>query len=147
VTRRVASLGPTESFADISLDLNEERTYYASSFAEDCGESGFSSPFTILHDDIVAPSPPDDFTAVASGGSIVASWSLPVGGDVVGYKVLVAEQTGGPYSQVHSGLLGSMTSSTSFQSVSGRTYYVIAKAVDHANNESVPTAEVEVIVP
>ncbi len=111
-----------------------------------CGESGLSDPVTVLHDDIVAPPPPENVTAGVAGTTVTVSWEQPNVGDVAGYKVLVGEQSGGPYSQAHQGLLSRVSSSFSFQAASG-THYIVMKAVDWAGNESGYSPEQVVVVP
>ena len=146
--RRVATSGPGETFADVTLALNEERTYTASTFSTGCSEGPLSAPVTVLHDDTVAPLPPGNFTAIASPGKITASFTAPAKGDVSGFKVLSSTVSGGPYMQVHLGILGPMTTSLTFPALGGgTTHYVVAKAVDPAGNWSLLTPEAVVVVP
>ena len=138
---------PTESYADITLLLNEQRTYRATILNEDGDESAMSAPVSVLHDDVVAPPYPEGLEVSSAPGLIAATWEIPPGLDVAGYKLLVATSPGGPYTQTQSGLLGVLRNEFSFQAISGGTYYVAVKAVDFAGNESVPSPEVTVVVP
>jgi hypothetical protein len=146
VYRRLASLGPGDSFRDPTLVLNEQRTYRATSLGSGGAESAMSASVTVLHDDIVAPPPPVDVSAVAGTGAITVSWDLPPVGDLKGFRVLVSQQSGGPYTQAHTGLLGPLARQHFFQAVSG-TYYLVVTALDHAGNESSYSIQVSVTVP
>jgi len=101
----------------------------------------------ILHDDIVAPPPPDNPQADPGQGEIVVNWSRPAAVDIVGYKVLVATAVEGPYTQVHSGTLPELTTSYTFPAASGQTYYVGVAAVDQAGNQGAMSAPVDVVMP
>ena len=146
-TRRLGTLAAGQVFIDNSLALNEERTYKASTLSAGCGESALSAPVTVLHDDVVAPPAPQNFTASATPGHVTASWTAPIVGDIAGFKLLSASQSGGPYTPVHSGLLSISTTSLTFPAVGGGTYYVVGRTVDIAGNQSVYTQEVMVTVP
>jgi hypothetical protein len=147
VYRRLASLGPGDSFHDPTLVLNELRTYRATSLGSSGAESAMSASVTVLHDDIVAPPPPVEVVAVAGTGTITVSWDLPAVGDLKGFRVLVGQQSGGPYTQAHTGLLGPLTRQLLFQAVSGGTYYLVVTALDYAGNESSYSTQVSVTVP
>lgn len=147
VRRRLATLGPGAEYRDVNLDLNESRTYSARALDEDCEEGGASTPVTVLHDNIVAPDPPDDLGAIVVGQTIDVSWGVPAAPDVAGYRVLAASTQGGPYTQVHTGTLSAMVQNQLFQVVTPGTYYVIVHSVDEANNESLPSQELSVVVP
>jgi hypothetical protein len=147
VYRRIATLQPSETHSDSTLALNEERSYVGSSLVAGCVEGSKSSSVTVLHQDLVAPPPPGDMAAEAGPTSITVTWSRPAVGDLAGFKVLVGTFSGGPYDQVHEGILDPMVTEHTFPAASGPTYYVVTKAVDHAANEGVPSEEVMVALP
>ena len=147
VYKRLGSMGPSESFIDFSLALNESATYRASALGQGCVESALSQPVTVLHNDTVAPAPPTDVAATAGTGSITVTWTSSVDGDTDGYRVLVGESSGGPYVQVHQGLLDRLTDSHVFSAGSGSTYFIVVRAIDEAGNESVDSTEVQVTLP
>ncbi len=147
VYRRLASLRPDATYFDASLQLNESKTYFGTSIGTDCSESAMSSAVTVLHDDTVAPPPPTDVAVSAVGASIVVEWSIPVAGDLEGYRVLSSEQPGGPYTVAHQGLIDAWRDTYTVQATTGTTYYLVMTALDHAGNESAQTTEVSVAVP
>lgn len=147
VYKRLASLPLGVSFFDVNLALGEERTYRASAMGAGCEEGEMSDPVTVIHDDVVPPGPPPDVVATAGQDTITVTWNAPAATDVDGFKVLVGQQSSGPYSQTHQGLLGRLVRDHTFPASGGQTYYVVVVAVDMAANEGDPSLEAEVAVP
>jgi hypothetical protein len=144
---RRASLGPGQSFKDGNLVLNEERTYTATTFVAGCIESEESTAITVSHIDTTAPPAPGNPSASVAGTTVTVSWEQPAAGDIGGYKVLASSQSGGPYTQTHTGLISRTKLSKTFEAIPGQNHYIVVKAVDVASNESGVSTEVQVYVP
>lgn len=145
--RRVASLPVGDRFLASDLKLSEQRVYVGSTVDSGCDESGFSSPLVVNQSDTVAPSAPTNVGVQVVGGTATASWDPPAGWDLTGFKVMVGDQPGGPYAQVHQGVLNKYARTLSFQTLPGSTYYLVMTAIDHASNESSHSTEVPFSVP
>lgn len=143
--RRLATLGPGQSFVDIALALNEERSYRGASLSSGCQESEWSDAISVLNDDTVAPPAPEEIAAAVTGQVIEVTWNAALAGDVGGYRVQVAQQSGGPYTQTHTGILGSIVYAHSFPALPG-THYIVLSSLDKAGNESPLSSEVVVVM-
>lgn len=147
IWRRIATTPGTLVFKGATLALGEQATYAASGYGSDCVESELSSPIAVLHDDIVPPGPPEGVDAEPGTGEITVRWSRPEDPDVVGYKVLVASEISGPFTQVHVGALEEMSTVYSFPAAPGQIYYVAVRALDQAGNQGELSLPVEVEMP
>ena len=144
----LSSMGPGVVYQDSSFELNEQRTYSATTFSENCEESGTSQSVTVLHNDTVAPDPPEELSFTLAGNSLTVNWAWPYTGDVDGYKLYIGSESGGPYIQAHSGVLNRLLESYTVQSISGgTTHYVVMKSLDASGNESAYSNELVVVVP
>jgi hypothetical protein len=77
--------------------------------------------------------------------SVSLSWT-DTGSGVVGYNVYRGNVSGGPYSQINSGL-ATTTAYSDTSVVSGQTYYYVTTAVDGSGTESSYSNEAQGVIP
>ncbi|MBU4490045.1 MAG: carboxypeptidase regulatory-like domain-containing protein, partial [Actinobacteria bacterium] len=85
------------------------------------------------------PAVPGDVQVAQDESGAVLTWSAPPDADLYGYHLYRALEPGGPYE------LAGQTTHTTFTDMKIRaqaTYYYIVRAVDGAQNESAPSAQV-----
>jgi fibronectin type 3 domain-containing protein len=105
--------------------------------------AGFSPPAEEISDTpLSAPSPPTAFTLEAHPGSILLTWGLPDsdGGSPIENYLIYRKNDDGSWERVKT-VLPSEFSSTESSLVNGHIYFYRISALNHANRESVPTAE------
>jgi fibronectin type 3 domain-containing protein len=114
-------------------------------------ESGASPPVTVTPRDTFPPIPPQGPVAVLLPGSapgtyvVDLSWSISLETDLAGYRVYRSEQEGATGELLNPELLPTPAiRDTSVQP--GHRYWYAVTAVDHAGNESAPSAPVAVEV-
>jgi hypothetical protein len=144
VRRRLATLAPGATWRETTLSLNERRSYTATVTDLAGNEGEHSQVLTLLHDDTLAPEPPETISATVSTNGFKIAWSVPSSTDVAGYRVLVSDTSGGPYIQAHNSLLSAMHQDLEVRAIGGTTSYVVVQAVDYAGNESLPSMELRV---
>ena len=91
------------------------------------------------------PAPPSGLQVVSAVGPVELDWSDNFEPDLAGYRVRRGLAAGGPYVELHVGLLGVSTFSDA-SAKTGWTYTYVVSAEDADGDESAPSSEVEVIV-
>lgn len=115
-------------------------------------ESGDSSPVILTPKDIFPPAAPQDVVAAllpgaAPGTTVVdLSWAINLETDLAGYRVYRSERENERGQLLTPDLLPSPAYRDS-SVLSGRPYWYIVTAVDHAGNESAPSISLLVDVP
>ena len=142
--KRLATLAPGAIWRETTLSLNERRSYTATVMDLAGNEGEHSQVLSLLHDDILAPEPPETLSATVSTNGFNIAWSVPSSTDVAGYRVLVSDTSGGPYLQAHNSLLSAMNQDLDVRALAGANYYVVVQTVDYAGNESPPSRELRV---
>ncbi len=100
------------------------------------------------------PFPARNLTASVRNGEIRLTWQRPLHAEkeiywhsgnlareIEGYCVLRAEQSGGPYAQIHDGIVTG-TSYTDRSAEPGKAYYYVVQAVEHSGLASLYSNEV-----
>jgi hypothetical protein len=78
--------------------------------------------------------------------SVSLSWTASSSANISGYNVYRSSTSGGPYTQLNSGLVGA-TSFSDGNVASGQIYYYVTTAVDASNNQSGYSNEAQAKVP
>lgn len=138
------------SYQDTLFDFGKTYAYVVRSVVMVEGntlESDDSAPAIVAARDIFPPAPPQNVVAVilpgATPGSVVAdlSWSINLETDMAGYRVYRSEQQGTRGTLITPDLLlAPAYRDTSVEP--GHRYWYSVTAVDHAGNESEPSAAV-----
>jgi cellulose 1,4-beta-cellobiosidase len=104
-------------------------------------EGGSNDPVLELTygDDTTAPAAPTGLTATAGDTEILLDWNDNSESDIASYSVWRDTSTGGPYTEIASGLTTSAYTDTG--RTNGTTYYYVVTAFDNANNESSDSSE------
>lgn len=90
--------------------------------------------------EFVAPAVPTGVTTTANELSVRLNWNAVAAGDLAGYTVLRATNSGGPYDVIARGITN--TSFTDKWANQPRTNYYVVKAVDRSLNASANSAQV-----
>jgi len=113
---------------------------------DDTGQSFTSSEGTnkpVLEvsygDDTTAPAAPTGLTATAGDTEVFLDWNDNSEPDIASYSVWRDTSTGGPYTEVASGLTTSAHTDTGL--TNGTTYYYVVTAFDDSANESSDSSE------
>jgi hypothetical protein len=144
----------TNSYHDTSAVFDHTYVYTVRSVIQAEGnevESSDSTPVTVTPRDIFPPAAPQGLVAALLRGSapgtvlVDLSWSINLETDLAGYHVYRSEQEGTRGQLVTPGLLPTpAVRDTSVEP--GHRYWYTVTAVDHAGNESQPSAPVAVDV-
>ena len=78
--------------------------------------------------------------------SVSLTWTASTSANIVGYNVYRSATSGGPYTQLNSGLV-TKTSYTDSGVVAGQTYYYVTTAVDTSNDQSAYSNQAQATVP
>jgi len=78
--------------------------------------------------------------------SVSLSWTASTSSNIAGYNIYRGNTSGGPYTQINSGLV-TATSYLDAAVTAGQTYYYVATAVDTSNNQSSYSGEAQATVP
>jgi hypothetical protein len=149
------AVAATPEYQDSAFDFDKTYAYVVRSVISEGGsllESGDSQPAIITPKDTFPPAAPQDVVATilpaAVPGTFVVdlSWTINLETDVAGYRVYrsESENSRGPL------LTQDLLPTPSFRDnnvASGRRYWYTVTAVDHAGNESPPSAVSLVEVP
>lgn len=126
-------------------DLDPGTTYYYRVKAIDAdGDFSAFSPTASaqtlpLSGDNEAPDAVKDLASLASNRGVTLTWSANTEGDLAGYVVARSLAQGGPYSQIHLGLLSpTTTEALDAGAPSGVDLYYRIIAVDTSDNQSEP---------
>jgi hypothetical protein len=90
-------------------------------------------------DDVTAPAAPTGLTATAGDTEVLLDWADNSEPDLASYSVWRDTSTGGPYTEIASGLTTSAYTDTG--RTNGTTYYYVVTAFDDSNNESSDSSE------
>jgi fibronectin type 3 domain-containing protein len=144
----------TNSYRDTSFAFDHTYVYVVRSVIQANGselESAASAPVTVTPRDTFPPAAPQGVVAAllpaVSPGALVVdlSWSISLETDLAGYRVYRSEQEGTRGLVLNQELLPTpAVRDTSVQP--GHRYWYTVTAVDHAGNESAPSAPVAVDV-
>jgi fibronectin type 3 domain-containing protein len=132
------------SFKDTNFEFG--KTYYyavsvVASTVDPYAESPRSQPIRVSAVDIFPPQPPTDVTVFSEAGEIRLVWTASPDADVAGYNVYRSETSGRHYLK----LTASPVAVTAYKDnsvQSGKQYFYVVKAIDHAGNESAGSQEV-----
>jgi hypothetical protein len=142
-------------YQDAGFDFGKTYAYIVRSMINENGgllESGDSRPMIVTPKDIFPPSAPQDVVAAvlpgAGAGSFVVdlSWSINLETDLAGYRVYRSDREDTRGQLLTPNLLPSSAYRDTSVS-SGRRYWYTVTAVDHAGNESAPSAALLAEVP
>jgi len=137
----IASDVATSSYVDTDV-VNGTTYHYVVVAVDTSGNlSGASNEASATPEDVTAPSAPTGLMAVGGDAEVILDWDDNAEADLASYSVLRSETTGGPYTEVASGLATSDWVDTAV--VNGTTYYYVVTATDTADNESDESVEAE----
>jgi hypothetical protein len=150
----VLATSETNSYQDTTFAFDHTYVYSVRSVIQADGselESGASPPVTVTPRDTFPPAAPQGLVAAllpgATPGALIVdlSWSISLETDLAGYRVYRSEQEGTRGQVLNPDLLPTpAVRDTSVQP--GHRYWYAVTAVDHAGNESAPSAPVAVDV-
>ncbi len=129
----------TTSYDDTTVTLGTTYYYVVSAFAQ--GNESTVSNEDLGTAGVVFPIAPQNLATTIDETALSIDWDDNPESNIVGYKLFRSLTTGGPYTQVHSGLL----SSSDFYDtglVNDTTYYYVVLARDANGNEGVLSGEV-----
>ncbi len=146
VYRATTSGGPYGSIASgvgssnyLDTTAANGTTYYYVVTATDTsgnesGNSNEASATPTAPPDTTPPDPPTGLTATGGNAQVSLDWNDNTEPDLASYTVYRAEQNGGPYDLIDSGVATSNYLDTT--AVNGTTYYYVVTATDTSGNES-----------
>jgi fibronectin type 3 domain-containing protein len=136
------------SYSDTTV-TNGTTYYYVVSATNTAGESADSTEATATPEaPLVAPDAPANLQATAGDGSVALTWDAVTGADT--YTVKRATTSGGPYTDVGTGLTAASYSDTTV--TNGTTYYYVVSATNTAgesadSTEATATPEAPLVAP
>jgi fibronectin type 3 domain-containing protein len=131
----------TSQHTDIGLTNGVTYYYVVTALDASSNESSFSNEVSATPQDTGPPAAPTGLTATAGDAVVGLDWDDNAEPDLDSYSVYRDTTSGGPYTQIDSGVLGSDYSDTMV--TNGTTYYYVVTAVDTSLNESGHSNEAE----
>ena len=129
----------TSQFDDTSVTLGVTFYYVATAVAQG-EESGFSNE-DFGTPGVPPPAAPQNVVITTGEKQLMIDWNDNIEPNLAGYKLLRGLNPGGPYVQIHSGLLSS-SAYLDTGLVNNTTYYYVVRARDTGGNESALSSEV-----
>jgi fibronectin type 3 domain-containing protein len=143
VKRSETGGGPYTTIATDVVDTNYTDTgltnyttyYYVVSGVNTVGEGPDSNEASATpQPDTTPPAAPTNLVATPGDGEVDLDWDDNTEGDLATYSVYRDTTSGGPYSQIKTGLTVSAYTDTTV--TNGTTYYYVVTALDTSSNES-----------
>jgi VCBS repeat-containing protein len=126
---------PVSAYSDTSVTNGVTYYYVVTAVDTSSNESGYSNEASATpQGDTTPPAAPTNLSATAGDGVVDLDWDDNSEPDLASYSVYRDTSSGGPYSQIDSGVSASSYPDTSV--TNGVTYYYVVTAVDVSSNES-----------